>query len=580
MLPDLAARPGAWRNDYAAFQVGILDAFGDPSIPEVVVMKPTQSGISQAACNFLSQLIDLHPCAAGLVQPTEDDLKDFIAQKLLPMIESTPRLRRKVKTQRRGEAGGTTTTRVTFPGGFIQGMSASSAAALQSKSLRALVGDEVDEWPESVGKGGDPLLQLIARLRTFWDSMIRLMGKPTIAGRSRIEKLYRDSDQRKYHVPCPACGLEQVLRWDAVRWPENQPGLALMHCTGCDHGMNDQERMDACRRGRWIATNPGPKRVGFHFPSWVTPWVRSLGDLAERFVAAKRAGPEQLQVFVNSEMAETWTEAGEQLKPDDLEGRAEDYSTEPLPAGVVVLTVGGDVQADRVEIEVVGWGADRERWSVDYFVVRGDPDSPLLWAEVDALLQRRWKHAHGYSLGISAACIDSGGHHTQAVYRFCTPRAGRRIYAVKGRGGKVPIWAKAEKRRNIRERAGAGHLVHIVGVDTAKEAMYHALRRVAEGAGYCHLPRRYPTEWFDQLTAEERVQGRKGIEWHRKGSQPNEAWDCCVYSLAALESLLVGGLDLNRLAEVRAAKGVAETAPGMYPSGRTGRRVRSAGIGG
>jgi phage terminase large subunit GpA-like protein len=578
VLPATSSRAGVWDAEYAPFQRAIGEAFEDPALREVVVMKPTQAGISQLASNYLCKRIDTDPCAMGLAQPTEDDLKDFFALKLYPQIEASAALRRRVTVARRGQAGGSTTTRVMFPGGFLQGASASSAGSAQSKSLEVFIGDELDEWPLDLGDGGDTLAQFIARTRTFeWKRKILLFGKPKLTKYSRIAKLYEDSDRRRFFIPCMACGHEFLPTWTTIRWVDDRPQDAKLHCTKCDHGMPDHERVAACRKGRWIATNPGHKRAGFHFPSWVTPWVRSLGDLACRFVEAWKGTPEQRQAFVNSEWGEPWNEVGEQIDSNSLESRVEDYPQEPLPEGVLVLTAGADVQADRIELEVVGWGEERELWSIDYYRIMGNPDDPLVWEDVDSLLMRKWRHARGFSLGISAACIDSGGHHTQSVYRFCTPRAARRIYAIKGRGGKVPIWARAEKRRNIKSR-GHGHMVHIVGVDSAKESMYHALRKTTPGPRYCHHPSRYPPEWFAGLTAEERVPGRRGIEWHRKGSQPNEPWDCRIYALAALESLEVGGLDLRRLSEARALRGHSEVPAGYTPS--RGRRVRSAGLGG
>ncbi len=551
-----------------------MEAFEDPELPEVAVMKPTQSGISQLASNYMGKRMDTSPCAGLLAQPTEDDLKDFLALKLYPMIQSSPELKRKVREARRGQAGGSTTTRIMFPGGFFQGASAKSPGAAQSKSIEVLIGDEIDEWDIGLGGGGDTLDQFRARTRTFdWKRKILLFGKPKLARTTRIGRLYQESDQRRFFIPCPRCSREFLPKWEQIRWPEGEPEKALIHCAHCDHGLNDAERMASCRAGRWVVTNPGHWRAGFHFPSWITPWVRVLGDLARRFVEAWKAGPESRQVFVNSEWAEPWTVVGEQLNVETIEGRAEDYPVEPLPAEVLVLTEGGDVQADRVELYLVGWGRGLELWTIDYYVVRGDPDGPQLWSEVDALLARRYRHPKGYSLPVSAACIDSGGHHTQAVYRFCTPRASRRVYAIKGRGGKVPIWARMESRRNLLER-GAGHPVHIVGVDSAKEANYHALRRLAPGPGYCHHPNRMPREFFDGLTAEERVEGRRGIEWHRKGSQPNEPWDCLSYARAALEALMVGGMDLERLAVARAGQAPEPAAPGRR------RGVRHPGLGG
>ena len=54
-----------------------------------------------------------------------------------------------------------------------------------------------------------------------------------------------------------------------------------------------------------------------------------------------------------------------------LWNRCEPFEAE-APEGVALITAGVDVQADRLEMEIAGWGRDEESWSIAYHVIPGD----------------------------------------------------------------------------------------------------------------------------------------------------------------------------------------------------------------
>jgi phage terminase large subunit GpA-like protein len=239
---------------------------------------------------------------------------------------------------------------------------------------------------------------------------------------------------------------------------------------------------------------------------------------------------------------------------------------------------GVDVQDDRLECEVVGFGLEDETWSIDYYRILGDPDAAPVWVDLDSILTRRWRHAHGYHLSIMAACVDSGGHHTQRVYGYCRARAARRIHAIKGRAGAYPIWPRLERRRRARDRTRGRGKVVLIGVDTAKDRIHAALQRREPGPGYMHTPKRYPPEWYEGLTAEQigikYVRGRPHRVWTLPKGVPNEPLDCRVYAIAAYESCVAGGLNLEKLAERRANSSYASRAEDPpAPRRRGGRKV-------
>ena len=261
------------------------------------------------------------------------------------------------------------------------------------------------------------------------------------------------------------------------------------------------------------------------------------------FLQAKKL-PETLRVWVNTYLGESWEDDGERLDDFQIASHREDYTSDKLPKEVVFLTAGIDVQDDRLEMEVVGWGRDEESWSVEYKTFFGDPASGQVWGDLDSYLTLQFSTEDGRELGIKSAAVDSGGHHTQAVYKFCKPRLGRRIFAIKGVGGEgKPIVGRPSTNNHIKCK------LFPIGVDTAKETIYSRLKIKEVGAGYCHFPKHYNDEYFAMLTAEKVVRKyHKGFhrrEWIKVRPR-NEALDCRVYALAALS---IVGVNVNIIAQ-------------------------------
>ena len=232
--------------------------------------------------------------------------------------------------------------------------------------------------------------------------------------------------------------------------------------------------------------------------------------------------------------------SGESIDDTGLLERREVYPAE-VPAGVVLLTCGVDVQDNRLELEVVGHGVGGETWNIDYRVIEGDPGqhpshSPL-WKQLDEYLVSDFEHESGLRMRISATAIDTGGHKTEMVYAFCKPRWHRRVFAIKGVGGQGRPLVTKPTRNN-----SAGVRLFSIGVDTGKELLFSRLKVSEPGPGYCHFPHSREPAFFSQLTAERLVTRYfKGVptrRWELKDPRArNEALDCRVYSMAALAIL-------------------------------------------
>jgi phage terminase large subunit GpA-like protein len=143
---------------------------------------------------------------------------------------------------------------------------------------------------------------------------------------------------------------------------------------------------------------------------------------------------------------------------------------------------GVDVQDNRLEFEALALGRNDESWSVDKRVLLGDPSQSAVWDELDRILAESYRTEDGIDLQIQATCIDSGGHHTDAVYKFTEPRFGRRIYAVKGRAGSYPIWPKKAAARK-----GGIDALHGRSRHRERRDLFGNLKVTEPGPKYCHF---------------------------------------------------------------------------------------------
>ena len=539
--------PGQWRTDRTPYLRGIMDALNEPGVETIVVMVASQLGKSEAIINILGYYVDQYPSPILMVQPTIEAAEAFSKERIDPSFRTTPALRHAFESGKLGRGSsrksGQTIRLKHFSGGYLAMAGANAPSGLASRPIRVVLCDEVDRFPASAGTEGDPVTLAKQRTSNFHDRKIVLVSTPTIDGLSRIQAAYEEGDRRRYHVPCPHCGVCQVLTWDHIVYKnaagERDLDGIYYRCAECGECIEERHKRAMLAAGEWIAEAPGGKIVSFGgLSALYSPWVRWRTLVEEWCAVHDKRDRGGLQEFINLRLGEPWVEHQQAIAVEYLERRREYYGP-ALPDGVLVLTCGVDVQDDRLELEVVGWGADRESWGVEYLRLMGDPSEPAVWAQLDAHLSRSWQTADGRRLAIATTCVDSGGHHTSEVYAFCRAREQRRVWAVKGRGGPGHPAASAPTRGNRFKAALFG-----VGVDDLKGTLMARLQLDREGPGHCHFPREpeqgYDRAYFDGLLAEQLVvvqrAGSKKTEW-RKIRDRNEPLDCRVYATAALEIL-------------------------------------------
>lgn len=324
-----------------------------------------------------------------------------------------------------------------FDGGLLIITGANSGAGLRSTPIRFLFMDEVDEYPGDVDGQGDPVALAEKCTATFSRRKVLLTSTPTIKGLSRIEREFLDSDQRRYFLPCPRCGHMDYITWrdpahHHIEWAEGQPTTAHMICGGCGERVEERHKTDMLARGEWRPTAASDGRTaGFHLSALYSPlgW-KSWAQCAAEFLRAKE-DPFRLKTWVNTVLGETWEECGDSVEAGSLMARLERYPAE-VPTGVGALVAAVDVQGDRLEVVVKGYGSAEESWLVAFTQIHGDPARETVWHELDRFLAQEFEHESGQKLRIDCTVVDSGGAHTEQVYRYARSRLGRRVFAVKG----------------------------------------------------------------------------------------------------------------------------------------------------
>lgn len=564
---ESAAEPGRWRS--IPYQRAILNAFTDPTVSQVSVMKSARVGWTKILNAVVGYHMDMDPCPIMVVQPTIEDAEGYSKEEVAPMLRDCPALAA-IAPAEKSRDGGNTILAKRYRGGSLSIVGANSPRGFRRVSRKVVLFDEVDGYPLSAGHEGDPISLGIRRSEYYWDRKIGAGSTPTIAGVSRIESLFLAGDQRRFYVPCPHCGEFQVLTFPRFTWPTGRPDLAVYVCILCGAEVEHKDKRAMVEAGAWRPgphpqfpddPPPGPWQGHASFHVWAgysySPNA-TWGQLATEFVAATRGGQETLKTFVNTVLGEAWRERGEAPEWERLYQRRDRYAIGTCPAGVLLLTAGVDVQKDRLVYEVVGWGRDRRSWSIEAGVFVGDVSTPGPWAQLDALLERMFVHESGALLSIRVLAVDSGAF-TQTVYTWARPKPANRVIAVKGlstmqRGVLVGLPTSVEVTVRGR-KLKRGYRIWPVNVDQAKTELYGWLglapatdeERAAGGEdppGFCRFPE-HGEAYFKQLTAEQLVKtrtkrGHVVTAWEVIPGRENHGLDARNYARAAS---FVGGLD-------------------------------------
>ena len=559
VLPKGSPFPGAWRNDRTPYLVEPMDSFSEHSDVEVEVwLKGHQLGYTAGVENVILYVIEHAPGPILYTTATGDLGKEWSESRFDPMIELCGMQDRifSQTVKKNNKKTGDKTLLKEFPGGRIKIAGYGSSGALRSSSYRYFFGDEIDEAPDDLKKQGNALEQAEARTSAYKTRRkIALFSTPIDEDQSKVYKAYLIGDQRKYFVPCPCCGHLQELKFEHIEYDVDGDGIldteSVRHrCQSdkCDEYLRNHHKAGMYSSGlcEWRATAKA-KRANYVSRQmsclYSPPGMITWSDVVQKYLdAISSTDPGKMKTFETLYLGVPSKEKGEAPEHSRVIAHRSNYESKTVPEGVIFLTLGGDVQGDRIELEILGHGRKYQTWSIDYQVIEGDTDdyNAGAWAELrEKFLAGEFIYDGDVGKFAPQLGFIDSRYRGSVVSSFCETCPG--LYPIKG----FATLGKADKRFSIRDVEGTALMSVSIAVDHYKDKVYAALRTElsvktsARPPGYPSYPRDYPDAYFKGLNAEYKVKKTVGAkvtyEYHCPKGRRNEPLDVHVYNRCAAE---------------------------------------------
>ncbi len=535
MTTGTSSRVGRWKTSFTPYLKQIMDDLSPTSpVREVYVMKSAQIGLTEIGINWLMYIIEQEPAKTWYALPTDANIKTASKLRFETALKHHPEVHSKILDV--GNSKDNDQIRLKkFEGGSLQFVSCQVAKSLKSESVKNIFIDEVDETPKDIEGQGSAIEMLRHRQVSFSNSKFFAVSTPTIKGNSLIEDYFESSDMRLYKMPCPVCSY--LHNWDMSTF---NPKELTMKCPKCKNSYTEENKFEMLALGEWVpikeVNKEGPEIetvVGYSLNSFYSPiGFVSWKDIAIQFYAVGE-NESKKKAFYNQTLGKTYAISTKRLQEENLMTNLESYIPQKvLPEGVELITAGADVQGDRIECEVVGWGYNRESWSLDYRVFYGDTQNETMDVYTQFgkyLTETLYKAKNGKNAGIRAVGIDAR-FQKDAVINFVNKHKNG-VHALFGQSNtymrKASRWSKTARVQRT----------YTIEVDGYKEMLFRQLSKKEPGTEYCHFSKNHnDKKYFSMLTAEERMktEDKQGFKFE-KVRKRNEALDCRIYAMAIAE---------------------------------------------
>ena len=575
-VPDGPFAGQLWNMELTPWWREPLDSLGpDSPVNKAAIKKGAQSGATVMALAYLAHSIIFDPCRMMVVQPTDTALTKFSRGKLQPVIDQCEPLRRRVRSQTSRAASGSTTYVKAFPGGEMVLAIATSASDLSGDTIKKILKDELDRYPDDVGGEGPPSKLIESRRKTFsitgdWKELA--ISTPTIKGGSEIDDEFEAGDQRYWHVVCPHCASKARIRYEGMKFARKAPYNPhyVMECCGVvmtERAVRRILRTAEQDGAGWIAANPGAPFRSYHFDDVTSPF-ETWENIARLAIEAE-GDPSKEASFQQRTLAQAYVLKTDTPDHTRLMERREDYRRGHIPPRGLLLVGAADVQMRGIYYEITAFAANRESWVVDAGYLDGDTaDSERgAFTALTEVYERDYPDAFGHRRRVDLFGVDAG-YRSNVVYNWTRRRPG--ALALDGRDGwaRPPIGAPAPVDISIDGRKiRKGSTVYAVGTWSLKAGFYSDLRKDGRKAGaemdppgYCHFGDWLDEVYFKQITAEyladEKVRGRSKKVWKVKFGGENHWLDCRIYNLALAHHLGLGTLTEAQWAALARMRGV------------------------
>ena len=604
-------RLGPWSTSYTEYSRQAMDAFDLPWIREVILCWGPQSAKTQVALNCIAKSADQDPGPAMWVAATETKASDAVNKKLLPMFRKSPRLRDLLSP--RSQDATRRVIRLTN-GMEIMVTWATSASELASESIRYLVLDETDKYPEYAGREADPISLAEQRVNAYPHNykILKISTPSTDAGVIWTALTEEADEIWDFIVPCPVCGHRQRMEFEYITWPADvkdwrtiqRMRLAHYSCRDCGMKWTDRTRNDAVRRGSWQPRDPvpsgRPEKVALHLPAWYSPFV-SLSRIAADYIRGLD-DPARHMAFVTQDKAEGYSEKVDTKQESDV--LTEHLGPTPpmiVPASAVALTCALDTHKDYFRFVVTAWDAPGSGFAC-HVVHYGELAT---FEDIETLLFDTFYAIEGSDdelMGIWRAAIDTGagrndaekeGTRTQEVYDWLKKMEFRRtVFGVKGLSTRDPqrkvalsrVGAVSSRAKKMNKHAQNQGTIELRLLDTVhfKMQIHFRLTRGENQTKRLLFHSGTGEDFVREILAEELHKDRKGNYYWKRTRAQNHYLDCLVYNHALVDPEWHPNLtSLSKIGRLCVVKGGPDRpqmihTPHTQPHPR--RRVLSQGV--
>ena len=534
MLTSVSAEPGRWRTNRTPYLKEPMDRFTDPLIEKIVLCFGAQLGKTETELNMIGYALDQTASPTMMVYPTDTIAKFASDKRVQPMIKSVKSISDKFDENSK-------LLELDFNNGnYMVLVGANSPSSLSSRSIKYLFFDEIDKYPAFAGKEADPIKLATERTKTFVDKKIVMVSTPTVESGNIWQAFMSANERRQYYVPCPHCGVSQVLKFKQIKWPDEHNDnvdmirdTAYYECEHCGERIYDKHKVEMLRRGEWRAVNESQSKVrsvSYHLSSIYSPWI-TFGDVAYEFKNSKGT-PATLMNFINSWLAEPW-KSSKTKSTQNMEFTQSNYPCGVVPDKAVLLIASVDVQLDHFWWEVRAYAPGVKSYLIDY-------GQASTWEDLEEIIiNREYPSEYGEARQVMKAGIDSG-FRTDEVYQFCS-RFPEVCIPLKGSSNHTTMTAPYTMT-SLEKGVVGGLKLYVLNTDYWKDFIFARMIRPADEEGTIHLYKECPQEYSDHLRSEEKQEirnvktGAVTVQWKPLTSHPvNHLLDTCTYNAAVAD---------------------------------------------
>lgn len=445
-----------------------------------------------------------------------------------------------------------------WAGGSLNVRGGKSGTAYAKISAAAVLMDDADRFDLNIGGTttgkkrkigeGNPIKLLLDRLTgRFGDYKFFANSSPKAEGESLIMPAYEKTDKNMFKVPCPRCAHKMFWEFDNLVFPHAEYILTeepyiLCENTDCNHQIYERDKYKVLNQAEYEPTDDAldPLVKGFRVSSLYSMLGYSFTQYANDWLSASKTydttGDDSEKIrHRNTKQADQWKrKVGKSVKHSPLFNSRENL--DPVPENCTILCAGVDVQDNRLECLVKGYGefdtyfVDHIKFAGDYRIKYRMEGSP--WnALAEFILTKKYKNSFGAEQPIMSAAIDlNPGKESQKdfIQKF-QPLYFQQLFGVFGKG-------LTSKSINFVQNATTDpddFKSWALNVNIQKKILYSKLEGHISGNSGLHFSDRpcFTEKWFMQLTVER--EDEHGVFKKPHDHSRNEALDCSNYADAS-----------------------------------------------